>query len=742
MSRNLLPRRLLCAAILAAIGIHPAHAAKSAKTTATLKDRPLACRAVLADPVPESLLTSEETDDGRVHVYADRGEFLLNQSATFRGAVELRFGDLHLFADEVTHDQTRNSLNAIGNIHLSKEGGETIITPRLHYQLDTESGDAEEARFSFAEGIGRGTARLLHFEGRDALQFEDVRYTTCPPQQDDWTLRASRLTLDKVSETGSARNVTISFMHVPIFYSPYLSFPLTEERKTGFLNPRIGHSSHSGAFVSVPYYFNLAPQYDDTLTTRYLSKRGVQLQNEFRYLGAAYNGKLQLEYLPNDNDANRDRGATFFQHNQALSPLWTFSTDLQWVSDNSYLIDLSDNPADAGKTHLPRTLRFDYGGSIWRFSARTSTYQTLDTTIPLTEQPYQRLPQLLLTVNYPAGPNQLHPSLDAEWVNFYRQDSVNGQRVDLFPNISLPLRTSYVYFTPKVGYRYTSWSLDNTSGDNSPERGLPVYSIDTGLAFERDDRWGDTALTQTLEPRLYYLRIPYKNQDNLPVFDAAIPDFSFFNFFRENRFVGADRIGDANQMTAAITTRYLSSENGIEQARISFGQVQYFEDQRVNLPAGTVTQTRSDLIAETYARLGAPWHVRGALQWNTRERDTQKGSLYLYYRPDNKHVINAGYRYVNSVEELIDISTQWPLAAHWVGALRWNYSVPESRLVQGYAGIEYTSCCWAFRAVVRQRVLPDGTEDKGVLFELELTGLAKLGQTEENPFKQSRFLYE
>jgi len=742
MSRNSLPRRLLCAAILTAIGIHPAHAAKSAKAMANLKDRPLACRAVLDDPAPESVLESGQADDGRIHVVADRAEIQLNQTSTFQGAVELRFGDLHLFADEITHDQSENALNALGNIHLSKQGGETIVAPRLHYQLDTESGEAEEARFSFAEGLGRGQARRLRFEGRDALQFEDVRYTTCPPQQDDWTLRASRLTLDKASETGTARNVTITFMRVPIFYSPYLSFPLTEERKTGFLNPRIGHSSHNGVFFTIPYYFNLAPQYDDTLTARTLSKRGVQLQNEFRYLGGPYNGKLVLEYLPNDRDADRDRGAAFFQHSQALSPLWSVSTDLQWVSDTSYLIDLGDNPADAGRTHLPRTLRFDYGGNIWRFSARASTLQTLDTTIPLTEQPYQRLPQLLLTANYPAGPNKLHPSLDAEWVNFYRQASVNGQRVDLFPNISLPLRTSYVYFTPKAGYRYTTWKLDNTGGDDNPERGLPVYSVDAGLAFEREDRWRGTAYTQTLEPRLYYLRVPYENQDSLPVFDAAVPDFSFFNFFRENRFVGADRVGDANQLTAAVTSRFLLPESGIEQARISFGQVQYFEDQRVNLPAGTVAQTRSDLIAEAYARLGKPWHVRGGLQWNTRERDAQKGSIYLHYRPDNKHVINAGYRYINNIEELIDLSAQWPLAARWVGVARWNYSVPESRLVQGYAGIEYTSCCWAFRTVARQRVLPDGTEDKGVLFELELTGLARLGQTEESPFKQSRFLYE
>lgn len=739
MPSHNLPRRLLCAAILAAIGSQPAVAAPLG---APKTPRPLSCPDTPALPMPVSTLTPAESDDGRVHVYADRVESKLNESTHFSGAVELRRSGLHLFADEATYNQAENTLDASGHIHLRKDSGETIAAPQLRYELDTERGSAEDAQFAFAANAARGKAGRIQFEGRDTIKLESVHYTTCPAGQDDWMLRASELTLDKTSETGTAWNASIHFMHVPIFYTPYLSFPITEARKTGLLAPHAGHSSNSGFFLNVPYYFNLAPNYDDTLTLNVLEQRGTQLTNEFRYLGRSFSGKLNLEYLPSDRSTNTDREAVIFRHAQSLSPLWSASTDIQWVSDNSYFIDLGSSITDAARTHLPRSLRLDYGGSIWRFSARAFTYQTLDATIPLADQPYQRLPQLVLTADSPSGPNRLHGALESEWVNFYRQDSIAGKRLDLQPSVSLPLRTSYFYFTPKAAYRHTSWRLDNTGADESPDRSLPIYSLDSGLALEREGQLGGQAYTQTLEPRVYYVYIPYKNQDSLPVFDTAIPAFSFYNFFRENRFTGADRVGDTNQVTAAVTSRFLLPGSGVEQARVSLGQVQYFADQQVNLPAGTVTQTSSDLIGEATARLGKPWYARAGVQWDNKEREMRRSSYYLHYRPEADRIVNLGYRYTKNLERLIDFSAQWPLLERWTGVARWNFSVPESRTVQAYAGLQYTSCCWAFRATARHRLQQDGSVDNSVLVELELSGFAKIGETEENPLKQGQFIFE
>lgn len=754
-SQNL-PRCLLCAAILATIG---SQSAVAAKLNAPKTARPLSCPDTPALPMPESHLAAQEIDDERVHAYADRMESKLDESAHFIGNVELRHRSLHLFADEAFYDHTKNTLDASGHIFLSKDDGETIATPLLRYELDAERVTAKDAQFTIANNAARGAAAHIQFEGRDVIKLESVRYTTCPPGQDDWTLRAGELTLDKASEVGTARNASITFMHVPIFYSPYLSFPITDARKTGVLAPHVGHSSSSGFFLAVPYYFNLAPNYDDTLTLKLLEQRGVQALNEFRYLGNSYSGKLNVEYLPNEQITNTDRSALFFKHTQNLTPLWTAAADIQRVSDNSYFIDLSNTATESGLTHLPRSLRLDYGGSIWRFSARAFTYQTLDTSIPLAEQPYQRLPQLVLTADVPSGPNRPHATLASEWVNFRHSGFVPdipgvveppyaGQRFDVQPTLSLPLHTSYFYFTPKAGYRYTSWRLglntdvDNINPDEAMYRGLPTYSLDSGFALEREGQLGGQSYIQTLEPRVYYIYVPYKNQDSLPVFDSALPAFSFYNFFRENRFTGADRVGDANQLTAAVTSRFLRPGSGVEHARVSVGQVQYFADQQVNLPPGTVTQTTSDLIGEATARLGKPWYVRAGVQWDNKERKMRRSSYYLHYQPKSDRIVNLGYRYTNDLERLFDFSAQWPLVTSWTGVARWNYSLPESRTVQAYAGVQYSSCCWAFRTFAQRRRQPDGSVDNSILFELELSGFAKLGETEESPLKQGKFVFE
>lgn len=756
MPSNILPRRLLSAVLLLAIGVAPAIAEKRGLP----KTRPASCPAPVESPAPPaSSFTDEEAEDGRVHVIADEADAKLKETFSFRGQVELRRGPLQVFADELIFNQLDNTVAASGHVRLNKQGGEAISSPQLNYEFDTERGDTRDAEFVLADDQGRGRAGRIRFIGRDALAFESVRYTTCPVGQNDWFLRASELTLDKARETGTAWHAWVEFMHVPIFYSPYLTFPITDERKSGLLPPRIGHHSQAGFFVTLPYYFNIAPNYDDTLTPRYLSERGLQLLNEFRYLGKNQGGMLDLQILPNDRVTRDDRWAGFWRHHHRFSSTWTGATDVQWVSDNNYFIDLGTTSNESSRTHLPRFARVDYGGSIWRFATLVSNFQTIDTTIPLAEQPYQRLPQLLLRANAPRGPNRLQYGLDGEWTYFYRQASVTGHRLDLLPSVSWPLRTSYFYLTPRAGYRYTSWQLTDANDvdatgvaiarDPGPERNLPIYSVDSGLVLEREDNWFGTAIHQTLEPRVYYVSIPYRDQDSLPVFDSAVPDFSFVNFFRENRFVGADRVGDANQLTAAVTSRFLDSTSGAERARVSLGQVVYFEDQRVNLPAGTVTQTSSDLIAEAYARIGQPWYLRSDMQWDNEARETRQFNFYLHYRPAPDRIVNLGYRLLNAPppnvqDEQFDVSTQWPLTSRWTVVGRWNYSIPDSRTLQAYAGLAYSNCCWSIRLAGRHRLRPDGTEDDSILLELELSGLSRLGQgqNDESPLRRGRFIYE
>ncbi len=676
-----------------------------------------------------------------IHVQADSAELQGDELVIFTGNVELRRGELHVDADELRYDKAKNSFDASGNARLRNDAGDLLLAPRLNYWLDTASGKSETTSFRLGKNNARGDAAHVDFQNGNRLDMRGARYTTCPPGQDDWFLKAEHLELDKNSDTGRARDVVVEFMHVPIFYFPYFSFPLGDERQTGFLVPRFGYGNKLGFVAATPYYLNLAPNYDATLTPRYMSRRGLQLQSEFRYLGPGSSGLAELEYLPNDDQTNTYRAAGTLRFTQFFSPYWQASTDQKWASDINYFTDLGDTTRNTSLTHLPHIAQVSYGDAYWRFSARAAGYQTLDASIPINDRPYRQVPQLVLTSEFPARLGGLNYRLDSEWVYFDRSTGVTGARLDLQPALSLPLRNAYSFFIPKVGVRYTAYDLNGT-GESRPTRTLPIASLDSGLIFERRGQWGETPYVQTLEPRLYYLRVPYKDQDTLPVFDTALPDFSFYSLFRENRFIGGDRVGDANQATLAVTSRVLNEATGVERLRLSLGEVFYFSDRQVNLPAGPTEQDRSNTVGEVQAMLAPAWYVRGGLEWDNAQHATARGSAYLHYRPAKDKILNLGYRYQRDLQEQLDISGHWPLASGWTAQARWNYSLPDSRLLQAYAGLSYSTCCWALRAGARQRVLPDGSTDKSVMFEFELSGLAKLGKPSESPLDQGRFIFE
>lgn len=703
----------------------------SEKPHATLLKRPL------TPPVPDN--------DQQIRISADRVRTAISGLSVFSGNVELRRGTMSIFGDEIAYHQKENRIDGAGNISVTNDAGDTLYAPQLHYQFDNESGYTGRSLFALAENAARGDAKRISFNKGSVLIMENMHYTTCPPGQDDWVIRGKRLKLDRENQIGTARDVTVRFMHLPIFYMPYFSFPLGDERKTGVLVPNFGHSDKRGYFLAIPYYMNLAPHYDDTLTTRFMSRRGLQLQNEFRYMGDAYNGNIDTEYLPNDQVVETYRAAAKYRHHQIFSDNWDGGMDMQWVSDKDYLVDLGDSIAATSATHLPRTGQLAYNDNIWRFMARTSSFQTVDKSIAPLDRPYSLLPQLTLAADVPTGANRLRYELNSEWVNFDRNAGVTGQRLDVNPAISLPLRNTYAFITPKAGYRYTAYNLsDPSSGsaDESPQRRLPIYSLDSGLLFEREGVWKRHEYIQTLEPRLFYLHIPYENQDGLPNFDTGIPDFSFYNLFRENRFVGADRVGDADQATAAVTTRFLHARTGVEQVRLSLGQTFYYKNPQLVLPTSKPVEATSNMVAEIQARLGAYWYVRGGLQWDSKEYATERSNILLQYRPANNKIINVGYRYNKSIQEQADVSIQWPLSTHWALLSRWNYALPEKRTLQSYTGFKYTDCCWAFRITKGERILADGNVDNPIMFELELTGLAKLGPRPESPLKTGQFIFE
>jgi len=694
-----------------------------------------------ATTLPGSQTMRSQSVDGPVQIHADRAEARADRSALFSGNVDLRRGDFHLLADELNYDRVENRVDAHGNVRLTDRFGDEFLAPAFRYWLDTETGDGESAQFRLARNHARGEAALVRLRGPGLAELDTARYTTCPPGRDDWMLQANSIELDQRSDTGSARNVVLEFKDVPIFYFPYLTFPLSDQRRSGLLPPRIGHSDKLGFFWGQPYYFNLAPNYDATLTARVMSERGVQLQGEFRYIQPGGKGQAEVEYLPHDSVTGDYRAAALLKAYQGLSPTWGVGTDIRWVSDDRYFTDFRNHFTDTALTHLPRAAELRYQGEVWRMTARAVDFQTIDPTIAPADRPYRELPQVRLAADAPSGLGGLRWQLDSEWTRFDRDTGVTGARLDLYPSLSLPWRAPWGFVVPRVGVRYTGYQLDGAPED-SPHRNLSVASLDSGLIFERPAAWGDRPLTVTLEPRLYYLRIPYKNQDALPLFDTGVPDFSFYHLFRDNRFIGPDRVGDANEAVLALTSRVLDRESGAERLRLSIGQVRYFDDLRVNLPAGTTTPARSDLVAEAQAALDGHWYLRGGLQWNADSRDTTKDSLYLHYRPGPDRIVNLGYRYLRDVQEQVDASFHWPVARQWTAVGRWVYSLPDDRTLHAYASLQYRSCCWAVRAGFKRAVLSDGSTDNAVLFEFELTGLGNIGRALENPLDRGRFLFD
>lgn len=675
-----------------------------------------------------------------MRVTADRATTVLDRFSVFSGDVELRRGALRVQADELRYDEVGNRLDAHGNVRIGTNTGDDVSTPEVGFDLGTDRGHTGAAAFRLGDnrGRGRGRADRIHFEGRDRLRLNGVRFTSCPPGQDHWFLNARRMLLDNAKGEGTARSVTLEFMHVPILYAPWFSFPLTDARKTGFLVPRFGESSTRGVNVAAPYYLNLAPQYDDTITPAFMSRRGAMLHNEFRYLGESYNGDLEVEYLPNDNVFGDNRSALRYIHSQIISPRVTASLDIQSVSDKDYLADLGETTEVTSSTHVPSSATLSYGGRNIQAGVLVKSYQTLDPTIAVTDEPYERLPQMFAIADFPLGYNRPRLGIDSEYTFFNRSAGVTGHRVDLLPSISIPWRTAYGYVTPKAGLHYTAYDLQGAT-NSTPERSLGVFSLDSGMFFDRPARLFGGDFTQTLEPRIYYLYVPYENQDSFPNFDSGTPDFNFDNLFRENRFLGRDRVGDADQVTVAATTRFLDVGTGIERLRLSAGQTIYFSEQSVNIPPGVQSDDRTDLVLETRAWLRSDWYLRGTWQADLSNADTSKGNLYLTYHPAPDRIVNVAYRYLRDQQNQVDLSSQWPVAGRWTLFGRWNYSTLDSNTLQAYAGFSYRRCCWAVRAAATHRILGNGASDSGFLFEFELTGLSKSGPAPESPIALGAF---
>lgn len=659
---------------------------------------------------------------------------------TLDGSVEIRRADQFLAADSLRYDTAAGRYEAEGNVHY-QDRGLLLGADRAEGELAEDRSTLQQVRYQLLEARGNGEADTAVVQGEVSV-LDRVTYTTCDPGSSGWQLRATLVELDQAEGIGTARNATLRLGPVPILYLPYASFPIDERRRTGFLFPSIGSSQDSGIDVSAPYYINLAPNYDLTLTPRLLAKRGAMLASEFRYLTPNHRGEISGTWLPNDDRTGDDRSSFGFQHYGRLGPLWNVRANINTVSDDRYFEDFGDSLTAASTSLLESTAGLYGRGRYWSASISAQDWTITDPFLPDGLEPFRRLPRLLYSYDRPLQ-DWFVAGVRAETVVFDHDDRPGATRYDLYPYVAFPVERAAWYLRPQLAYRYTGYDLDaeylERFESRSPSRGTPIASLDAGMIFERQAHLFGRGMLQTLEPRLYYLRVPYENQDDLPLFDTQELTFGFAQLFRSNRFSGADRQMDANQATFALTTRLLEESSGRERLSASIGQIRYFDPQRVRLPGVAYTDPAgSALVGDVELVLSDRWRVGVSQQWDPEDELSDLSALRAQYRWGGAGVFNFAYRFRretatalgNAVAlEQVDASFVAPISERWRLVGRWNYSLLDESTLEALAGFEWESCCLAARVLTRHYVRNrEGERNNGIYIELELKGLATLGR--------------
>lgn len=688
------------------------------------------------------LAAAQTTDkDEPVNISAERISGRPDREVHLDKNVEIIQGTTVIESDRATYNILKDEVDASGNIRMRRMG-DRYTGDELRLRIDSGEGYVTHPTYHLQQNNGQGNAERIDFESEDEAVVKDGTYSTCEMPDPDWYLKSSQLRLDKERDTGFATGTVVFFKGVPILGTPAMSFPLSDARKSGVLPPTIGATSTGGLEVTVPYYFNIAPNHDLTLFPKVISKRGVQLGAEARYLGQAYVGETRFEYLPSDREAKIDRYALSSVHAQTIAPAWNLSWNLNMASDGRYPDDFASTITTSKQRLLARSMSLVRSGPYWTATLAATNYQLLqDPQFPI-GRPYDRLPQLALHAEE-MDINGWDWSADLDASRFSHPTAVSGNRVVINPKLSYPILRPGYFITPKIALHASSYWLDNSSvgTPNNLSRMVPTASIDSGLVFERDASFFGNAVTQTLEPRLFYVYTPYRNQDNFPLFDTSDPSFNYSQLFSENRFVGNDRISDANQLTAALVSRFIEP-SGIERARLAIGQRYYLNDQKVALPGALNSGTRSDLLLAGAGKISETVSVEANVQYSQSLRTMVRDNYGVRWQPGPMRVLNLQYRRdisnLTSPLEQIDLSAQWPVAQRWYGVGRINYSLRNDvstaassqrngKIAEALLGFEYKADCWILRLVAQRTPTSSSTATTGFFVQLELNGLSRIG---------------
>jgi LPS-assembly protein len=761
----LTPVALVAAALLSPQGGH----AQSGEPGVLLKPSPR-LREDIPAPVREQLPT---------FVSGDRMSGRTDLETTVEGNAELRRGDMVLRADRLDYFQSSDLARASGNVRINK-AGDIFEGTLLELKVDAFQGFFNEPRYRFLRNEAYGQADRVDFLDEKHAIVRNATYTTCkrrggPDWMPDWILRAATLTLDSERDVGYAQGAVLSFQGVPILPVPALSFPLSDQRKSGVLPPTIGLDNVSGLELTVPYYWNIAPNRDATLYPTLMSKRGVDLGGEFRYLEHDYHGTVRANYMPGDRLRDRDRWGLAARHDGLLrfsgAPPVGVYLNLNRVSDDNYWRDFSRASASLTQRLLANDGAASWGWGNFSLHGRVLKWQTLqDVSAPITP-PYDRAPQFTGRYSRTDLPGGIETFVEADYTRFESDRALtlqpNAHRSYLMAQVSRPWQAPGWFVVPKLQLHSTEYRFDAliATGAKSAQRTVPTFSLDSGLVFERDASYFGRSFRQTLEPRAFYTYTPLRDQNTLPNYDSARNDFNFATIYTENAFSGHDRIADNNLLTFGANSRLLDPNDGSEIARFGVAQRLRFEDQRITLPGETsISERLSDILFGAAVNWSPQWNFTGTVQYNPKAARSIRSTLGGTWHPGNYRVVSAAYRLQRGLSEQIDVGWQWPLNDLWgdrgrnlgpgmgEGEGRWysvgrlNFSLKDKRLVDAVVGLEYDAGCWIGRIVFERLQSSTNSSNKRVLFQLEFVGFTRLGsnalQTLRENIPRYQFLRE
>ena len=707
------------------------------------KQDPWAVCTLSLGPQPTFYVDKQLREQAVMDVFADDSEMFDADLISLSGNIDLQRADQHIMANQVDFNQSSGVLDLYGDIIYS-DGGMALHSTSAQVNLQNDTSLLRNVSFIIPSSPIRGSAEVVYRDSPTFSRYKEVTYTACEPGNQDWMLHASRMKVNDETGRVAVKHGWMEFKSVPVMYFPYGSFPVDDRRLTGLLTPSFGISGRSGVDIRLPFYWNMAPNYDMTIAPRYMTERGFMIGADFRFLWHRTLSELSFEVMPEDQLTRTLRWGGSFQNSTRFTDNLRMNINANYVSDSAYFTDLDGSLGLNNRNRfLASNASIAYTLPWMALSARVDNYQNIDPGASDKNVPYRRLPQLKLDMFKSFNNLPLEMGLDSEYVFFQRHfpdGEPQGQRFNIKPEISFPFVSQSGFIIPKVAMQHTQYWLDNETvpGPTSLSKTLPIVSLDSGLFFERDF----ASVTHTIEPRLFYLYVPFVDQSDIPNFDTSLYEFNFGQLFRDNQFNGVDKTQNANQLTAALTTRLV--QGGRDRLKVTVGEIFYFEDRKVNLEGNQVhTEFLSNLITELSSEITDELKFTSAMQWDFSENNVNRGNADIRYRGlTNNLILNVGYRYQQQQIEFgrfaqnqVVASAMVPIYDGWSAIGLYRYSILDKKNLEYFVGIEKDSCCWRFRVIYRQFLLSsasgsfgDSEPQNSIFFQLELKGLTSLGE--------------